>query len=505
MRGPSGSFTTGALPKQLASVFATAAGRSSQPLILTDYRSREPDASSHFVFWDEVGALVWYLRLDQAGPVARRPGQENFAFIPRGGRTLKQFTPLGEVVDLSGDIGELHHELVLLDEGRVLAPVTNSDSFDIGGSRPQAYDSLVIWHSATGRVDEVWNAREAWDISDPTQHWEPAGEDGVWNWTHLNSVSVGSRGNILLSIRNRSQVVSLTPDYEIEWQLHGPYSDYEFPNPNDRFYKQHTAAQLANGNVLLFDNGTERPDAEGGEYSRALELRLDDAAGAATKVWEYRPDPDIYAFAVSSAYRLNNGNTLVNFGIHEDERARAPLVFVEVDASGDEVFRVETVQIHANSFRYRAYGDIEAIRGETMLRPPTKRVQRPPPVRLHYERMTHVAAETFDVYLDDGYLVYAKTPCAPKDIATPIFVHVSAKDVEDLAAQRRQFGFENLDFNFLQRGLRWQDRCHAEVPLPEFAIDHVRTGQIVADDEATADGDRPSGASAWSVEILLAP
>ena len=77
----------------------------------------------------------------------------------------------------------------------------------------------------------------------------------------------------------RNQIVSLSADLRaIEWQLHGPDSDYEFPDPNDRFYGQHTAAQLGNGNVLLFDNGWGRPAAEGGRYSRALELRLD-AAG----------------------------------------------------------------------------------------------------------------------------------------------------------------------------------------------------------------------------------
>ena len=501
VRGPGGSFTTGALPKQLASVFTVAAGRSSQPLVLTDYTLQGDGFSSYFVFWDEVGALVWYMRPDRAGPVARRAGEGNFVFIPWR-RTLKQFTPLGEVIDLADGIGDLHHDLVLLDEGRVLFPISVVDRFGSDGLRAR-YDSLAIWHSATGRVEEVWNAVKAWDILDPAQHWEPAGEEGVWEWTHLNSVSLGVRGNVLLSLRNRSQVVSLTPNYEIEWQLHGPNSDYEFPNPADRFYKQHTAAQLANGNILLFDNGKGRPEAEGGEYSRALELRLDDAAGTAVKVWEYRPNPDIYAHAVSSAYRLNGGNTLVTFGIREVERRSAPLVVVEVDANGDDVFRVETVQLHEHPLRYRAYGGIEAIRGETMLRPPTSRVHRPPPMRLHYEDMTLVAAGFFDIYFDDGYLVYAKAPCATEDIAPPFFLHVTPRDVEDLAAHRHERGFENMDFNFLYHGLRWQERCHAEVPLPEFEIGHIRTGQFVADE--TAGGGSPHGplGPSWSVEIPL--
>ena len=504
VRGPSGSFTTGELPDLLASVFTMATGRSSQPLILSDYEKLKRDDSDYFVFWDEVGALVWYLRVVGRSAVARRPGSEDFIFAHRRGPM--QFTPLGKVSRLGvggGDVGIWHHDVLPLDSDRVLFPMARVVHVGNGDQRRKVrYDSVAIWHSATGRVEEVWNARKTWDILDPAQYWAP-----MWDWTHLNSVSPRWGSKLLLSLRNRSQVVSLTPDYEIEWQLHGPDSDYEFPDPTDRFYHQHTASQLANGNILLFDNGSGRPDAEGGEYSRALELRLDDAAGTAVKAWEYRHVPDIYGPTMSSAYRLDSGNTLVNFGTRDAEHRAAPLVVVEVAPTGDEVFRIETVQLHGSPSRYRAYGGIDAIYGETMLRPPTALVQRPPPVRRHYERMEHVAASTFDLYLEDGHLVYAKAPCAMEDIALPFFLHVSPKKSFLLAEDRRDVGFDNLDFKFFQRGLRWDGRCHAEVPLPEYEIDHIVTGQFVADEEATDGRVRSNDAPAsgeWIVEIPLA-
>ena len=506
VRGPKGSFTTGALPEPLASAFTVAAGTSSQPLILTDYKLLE-EGITHFTFLDEVGALVWYLRVEHASAVVAVPGQENFLFLPWH-RGVRQFTPLGKVTDLTGEIGKSHHDMVLLDGGRVLFPMTITDHFGGGEERwRMVYDSLAIWHSATGRVEEVWNARKTWDILDPAQHWEPIDSAGEQRWTHLNSVSLGEGGNFLLSLRSRSQVVSLTPDYEVEWQLHGPDSDYEFPDPTDRFYFQHTASQLANGNILVFDNGLGRPDAEGGEYSRALELRLDERAGTVVKAWEYRHDPDIYAPIVSSAFRLDSGNTLVNFGIRDEEYRHAPMVIVEVDSSGEEVFRVETVHLHGRPQRYRAQGGIEAIYGETMLRPPTAFVQRPPPVRLHYERMEHVAAGTFDLYLEDGHLVYTKAPCTIEDVAISFFLHVRPKKTHVLPRPRREVGFDNLDFKFFQHGLFWEDRCHVEVPLPEYEIDHIRTGQLVADDEAT-DGrirsNEQTVSDAWSVGVSLA-
>ena len=494
IRGPSGSFTTGALPEPLASVFTMATGRSSQPLILSGYNLRK---NSYFIFWDEVGALVWYLRVERARAVARPPGSEDFLFSIRQ-VGLRRFTPLGRVTHLARDIAIRNHDLVPLDGGRVLFPVENAEDFGNGDQRRRiVYDSIVIWHSATSRIEEVWNAREAWDIFDPLQHGQPAGH----SWTHLNSVVPGGRGNLLLSFRSRSQVVSLRPNYEIGWQLHGPESDYEFPDPNDRFHKQHTASQLANGNILLFDNGNGRPDTEGGEYSRALELRLDDAAGTAVKVWEYRHRPDIYAPYASSAYRLDSGHTLVNFGTRRGEHARAPRVVVEVDANGEEVFRVEAVHLHERTSRYRAQGGIKAIYGETMLRQPTAFEHRPPPVRLHYERMKRVAAETFNVYLEDRHLVYAKAPCDAEDIALPFFLHVHPKRHYLLKEDRREFGFDNLDFKFFQRGLRWEGGCHAEVPLPHYEIDRIATGQSVAEDDVTD----ASAAAAWSAEIPLGP
>ena len=523
VRGPSGSFTTGTLPEPLATVFTRVAGRSSQPLILTDYgkapalttpgtpatpnpaqymyvQPQPTVAYNYLVFWDEVGAVVWYLRVKHTGPVARWPGKENFVFVPWAGG-LWQFTPLGKVTDLAGDIGKSHHDLIPLDGDRVIFPVTHSVDFGNDDEpRRILYDSLAIWHSETGRVEEVWNARETWDILDPAEHWETVDSEGEQKWTHLNSLSVGRGGNFIASFRSRSQVASMAPDYGIEWLLHGPQSDYEFPEPSDRFYKPHTASQLANGNILLFDNGNERPDAEGGQYSRALELRLDDEAGTAAKAWEYRPDPDIFTPAVGSAYRLDNGNTLVNFGIREDEIIQAPLVVVEVDANGNEVFRLETVRLHERSTRYRAQAGIEAIYGETMLRPPTMHVPRPPAVRLHYERMEQVAEKTFDLYFEDGYLVYAKAPCAVEDIALPFLLRVYPKRPYVLDEDRREAGFDDRDFKFFEHGMRWNEKCHAEVPLPDYEINRIVTGQEVADDATSA----PASA-AWSVEISLTP
>ena len=124
----------------------------------------------------------------------------------------------------------------------------------------------------------------------------------------------------------------------------------------------------------MFDNRAALPEGNG-YYSRALELRLDFDAMTAVKAWGVSPDPPIYARAISSAYRLDNGNTLINFGISED-LATIPLAIIEVDAQGRETFRLETIDpptaatARRGPPRYRAYPGPDSIIGETMLRAP---------------------------------------------------------------------------------------------------------------------------------------
>ena len=387
-----GKFTTGSLPATLATMQTQVTGRSTQPLLMADYSVTFPDRTTerHIIMWDDLGHIVWYYADNPDGPLPegdtgslhasqRRPNG-NLLYMIRN-CCIREITPQGELVAelTAGDgNGIPHHATLILAEGRMLylsdAKTVFDDSANGGAAETTAvYDELRLYDPATGRSELVWSALDAWDIADP-------GQRVVWNlrrlrWTHANSVTLGSQGNYIISLRNRNQVIALRPDFQsIAWQLNGPDSDYAFPNPVDRFYRQHTAAQLPNGNILLFDNGEDRPAAEGGQYSRALELRLDDESKTAVKVWEYRPDPELYARFISSAYRLANGNTLVNFGAVESW-ADLPLTVVEVDPAGKEVFRMETIdpplaqRASLGPRRSKVQAGIPSLLGETQLRP----------------------------------------------------------------------------------------------------------------------------------------
>ena len=383
--GPEGSFTTGPLPEALADVQRTVSGKSAQPLILTDLARGidYPDVSAHIVVLDDEGYVVWHHLDVHVDPLLGRSGLKGVKQTPDGNFAyainfccIKEVTPLGRQVDqivANAVDGGMHHDFVYLDDDRVLYLADREVVFDDsanGGAEETAaiVETLRVWDQRSGRTEEVWSAADFWDIESPDQRvqWNPARPP--IRWVHANSLNQGPRGNFILSSRNRNQIFSVSPDFsEVEWQLGGPDSDYSFPNPDDQFYRQHSASELANGAILVFDNGATRPDAEGGAYSRALELRLDDARGTAEKVWEFRPDPDVYARNLGDVQRLPNGGTLINFGRSEDP-ASIPVSLIETAPGGGEAFRLDVVASpDGERLRSFAHAEITSIMGETKI------------------------------------------------------------------------------------------------------------------------------------------
>ena len=103
-----------------------------------------------------------------------------------------------------------------------------------------------------------------------------------------------------------------------------------------------------------------------------------------------------------------------------------------------------------------------------------------------------IARGAFDVHLTGGALVYVKQPCEQADTEARFFLHIAPERVGDLPEERRGYGFDNLDFDFFPKpGALFEGKCAARVPLPDYPIAGVRTGQYA------------SGGDLWSVEAAL--
>ena len=95
----------------------------------------------------------------------------------------------------------------------------------------------------------------------------------------------------------------------------------------------------------------------------------------------------------------------------------------------------------------------------------------------------------FDVYFDGTSLRYVKAPCTPSDVEERFFLHLTPEDPNQLPEHRRQYGFDNLDFNFSYYGIIFEDRCLATVDLPDYAISSISTGQFTSGKGRSWSGD----------------
>ena len=383
--GPAGSFVTGDLPKVLReATFDVLTGKPTIDLVLMEYRQ---EGFSGIVAIDAAGHIVWYYRSphpNQHPHAMALKSNGNIVFIAANEATtahgLVEISPLGEEVDRLKDLcppdGPMHHEVYLISDQRVMYLSRHISRPGFGDPpAPQEGHTIGIWDQTTGENEIVWNIFDFISPRDRTapsssrtlpEHevWGGCGRDeNVQDWSHANSLFVARDGSVLVSLRHLNQIVSISADFRsIEWRLGGPGSDFTFPDPSDKFYHQHTAVRLAGARVLLFDNGNLRPKEEGGRYSRALELELDMGTMTARKVWEYRHDPDIFAFCCSSVHRLQNGNTLMVFGVNHKPECCRPFNIVEADPAGNVVWEVEHLS-PGKIAQYRVYPS-DSIMGE---------------------------------------------------------------------------------------------------------------------------------------------
>ena len=108
-----------------------------------------------------------------------------------------------------------------------------------------------------------------------------------------------------------------------------------------------------------------------------------------------------------------------------------------------------------------------------------------------------VARSEFDVWIVERSLVYVgKGERCPSDQDVPhFFLHVAPASLDDSTGYHREYGFENLDFAFRDRGGAIDGRCIAIAPLPPYPIATIRTGQFV---RVTAP---PYHEQVWAVEF----
>ena len=162
-----------------------------------------------------------------------------------------------------------------------------------------------------------------------------------------------------------------------------------------------------------------------------------------------------------------SGFNSMNFGLIEKGGMHDGSCFAVLDLPEYDIASIRTGQTAEDMEAWRAYYNLAL-----------------PEIRDTVQELLQSGREpdvraSFDVYVYDGQLIYVKESCDTDDRDLPFFLHVFPADENDLPDGRREFGFDNLDFELMQNGGESDGICFAAMNLPKYDITGIRTGQWV--------------------------
>lgn len=145
-------------------------------------------------------------------------------------------------------------------------------------------DDLVEVDPAGKEVRRI----HTWKLLDPVK--DPIyPTERRWEWTHVNSIDVNSKGDIVFSARNADRVAIIdAATGKIRWKF-------------DRTHRQHNTTWVNDKNIQVFDNGQAT--------SRVIEIDPDKDE----IIWTYHgvPFSQFFSGHISGASRLESGNLLI--------------------------------------------------------------------------------------------------------------------------------------------------------------------------------------------------
>ena len=162
----------------------------------------------------------------------------------------------------------------------------------------------------TGLVRWEWHSLD--HIGAEESETEPGTSSTPWDWFHLNSIDPEPNGDILISARSTWAAYQLEGGTgRVLWRLGGLKSSFKMGRGTETAW-QHDARLLHDGEITLFDDGSNPPIHR---QSRALRIALDFKTHRASLAASYtHADPPLLAASQGNAQTLADGSTLVGYG-----------------------------------------------------------------------------------------------------------------------------------------------------------------------------------------------
>lgn len=238
------------------------------------------------------------------------------------------------------------HEFILTPAGHYILMGTGPIIVDMshyvtdGKKDARIVDYKIFEYDQNKTLLHTWSAYEHYNFLDATDDVDLTNQ--IISPFHINSMFLDVDGNLIISARHQDEIskINLSTGQFI-WRIGGTKCvNNQFTFTNDTldnfvgFSHQHNVTRLANGNLLMFDNGNMKSTT----YSRAVEYQINETSKTATKVWSYSNTPATYSYQMGSVQRMSNGNTLIGWGgIGGGDH---DVVATEVDESGNKVFEM---------------------------------------------------------------------------------------------------------------------------------------------------------------------
>lgn len=299
---------------------------------------------------------------------------------PNGGYSVARGGGVGgaDIVELDAGFREVRrlrtrglvhtdgHDAILLPDGSAYLMAYEPDP-------ATGLTDAVIQHlGPSGEVLFEWNSADHVDVEAET-----VVGDGNPDYAHINSFEVMDDGDLLVSFRHLSSVFKIArsphdgfAEGEVVWRLGGRASDFSFTDtsgmPDGGPCAQHTATQLPNGDVMVFDNGAwqlealciDPADVAGPPVprtpTRIAQWSLDETEDPmrATMVKDLQveaaPGQGRYAIFAGSAQPVANGNTVVGWA------SATQAVASELSPTGEVLWELVAPE-DPKYFSYRAF------------------------------------------------------------------------------------------------------------------------------------------------------
>ncbi|MDF1694347.1 MAG: aryl-sulfate sulfotransferase [Saprospiraceae bacterium] len=264
-----------------------------------------------------------------------------------------------------------HHNVVEKPNGNFLITTNRPESQHLNGTSTKE-DYVIEIDRSTGAIVKEWDFKQLMDENRTVLG--PWLDETPIDWIHINAVVYSEVDNTIIISGRHQGIAKIDYQDNVKWILaphnswgknrmnqdcaqflvaavnneNVPYDDevqQGFENAIDFEWPwyQHAPELMPNGNLLVFDNGSERNfSSSNSKYSRAVEYNINEEQKTVQQVWHYGKERGSEAFAdvLSDVdYLPKTGNILFAPGmrvLHNGEYRGGRVI--EVDYTSQEVY-----------------------------------------------------------------------------------------------------------------------------------------------------------------------